>query len=141
MRFIKFLFKAAILVVVLGVGLYFAGTYFLSEKAADVVTEKLEENGQLDQARQYINNSPALKQMLESSANVNPDTLPFTTKEKAVQTVVKKVGVTELYSLQNRYQQGMSQEEQIQALNELEGKLTAEEIEALKYVIYQELYR
>lgn len=140
MRFIKFLLKTAIVIVILGVGIYFVGKHFLFDKATDVLFEELEENGQLDQVRSYLDQAPEIKSMLESSANVDPSTLPFTTKEAAVQTVVKKVGVTELYSLQNRYGNGMSQSEQLEALNELEGKLTAEEIEALKYVIYHELY-
>ncbi len=141
LRFIKFLFKTAMIIVVLGVGIYFLGSHFLAGKVADVVTEELESSGQLDEARQYIDDTPELKQMLESSANVDASTLPFTTKEKAVQTVIKKVGVTELYSLQDRYQKGMSQAEQVQVIQELESKLTAEEAEALKYIIYQELYR
>lgn len=141
LRFIKFLFKTIIFVAILCVGLYFVGTYFLSEKVADVIAEELEKNGQLDEARNYVDNTPALKKVLESSANVDTSTLPFTTKEKAVQTVVKKVGVTELYALQNRYQKGMTQAEQVQVLQDLEGKLTKEEVEALKYVIYQELYQ
>lgn len=140
MRFIKFLLKTAIVIVILCVGIYFVGKHFLFDKATDVLFEELEENGQLDQVRSYLDQAPEIKSMLESSANVDPSTLPFTTKEAAVQTVVKKVGVTELYSLQNRYGNGMSQSEQLEALNELEGKLTAEEIEALKYVIYHELY-
>lgn len=135
------MFITAVIIIILGVGLYFVGTHFLSEKVADVITEELESNGQLDEARQYIDNTPALKEMLESSANVDASTLPFTTKEKAVQTVIKKVGVTELYSLQDRYQKGMTQEEQIQVIQDLEDKLSKEEAEALKYIIYQELYR
>lgn len=135
------MFITAVIIIILGVGLYFVGTHFLSEKVADVITEELESKGQLDEARQYIDNTPALKEMLESSANVDASTLPFTTKEKAVQTVIKKVGVTELYSLQDRYQKGMTQEEQIQVIQDLEDKLSKEEAEALKYIIYQELYR
>lgn len=141
MRFIKFLVKSVVFVAILCVGLYFVGTYFLSEKVSDVISEELENSGYVETARQYVDNAPGLKQLLESSANVDASTLPFTTKEKAVQTVIKKVGVTELYSLQNRYEKGMSQAEQLQAIQELEGKLTAEEMEALKYVIYNELYR
>lgn len=140
LRFIKFLIKTALVIVILGVGIYFIGTYFLAGKVADVVTEELESSGQLDEARQYIDRVPALKEMLESSAEVDTSTLPFTTKEKAVQTVIKKVGVTELYSLQDRYQKGMSQDEQIQVIQELESKLSAEEATALKYIIYKELY-
>lgn len=141
LRFIKFLLKTAIVVAVLCVGIYFVGKYFLLEKATDVLFEELEEGGQLDQVRNYLDQAPEIKGMLESSANVDASTLPFTTKEAAVETVVKKVGVTELYSLQNRYANGMSQSEQLEALNDLEGKLSADEIEALKYVIYNELYK
>lgn len=141
MRFIKFLFKTAIVIAVLCVGIYFIGKNFLFEKATDVAIEKLENNGQLDQVRDYLDKMPEIKGMLESSANVDASTLPFTTKEAAVETVVKKVGITELYSLQSRYADGMSQSEQLEVLNDLEGKLSADEIEALKYVIYNELYK
>lgn len=138
---IKFLLKTAIVIVVLGAGIYFIGKNFLVEKAADAVIEKLENNGQLDQVRDYLDQTPEIKTMLESSATVDKSTLPFMTKDEAIQTIVKKVGVTELLSLQNRLNKGMSQSEQLQVLQELEGKLTAEEAEALKYVIYQELYQ
>ncbi len=123
------------------VGLYFIGKNFLFEKATDVAIEQLENNGQLDQVRDYLDKTPEIKTMLESSANVDASTLPFSTKEAAVETVVKKVGVTELYSLQNRYANGMSESERLEVLNDLEGKLSADEIEALKYVIYHELYQ
>lgn len=126
---------------VLGVGVYFIGKHFLSAKVADVVTEELENSGQLDEARRFVDQTPELKQMLESSANVDANTLPFTTKEEAVQTVVKKVGIRELQSIQSRYENGMSPAEQVQLIRELEGKLTADEATALKYIIYNELYK
>lgn len=126
---------------VLAVGVYFFAKDFLIEKAADAVTVELEKNGQLDDVRNYIDQIPEVKGMLESSANADTSTLPFTTKNEAIETVVKKVGISELYSLQSRYEKGMSESEQLQVLQELEQKLTAEEAEALKYVIYQELYR
>lgn len=141
LRFIKFLFKTVIILAVLGVGIYFVGTHFLASKVADVVTEELESSGQLDEARRFVDQTPELKQMLESSANVDASTLPFTTKEDAIKTVVKKVGVRELHSIQNRYANGMSQAEQIQLIEELEDKLTEEEAAALKYIIYNELYK
>lgn len=141
LRFIKFLFKTAIFLIVLGVAVYFVGTHFLSEKAADIITAEIENNGQLDEVRQYVDESPELKQMLENSANVDASTLPFTTKEEAIQTVIKKVGISELYSIQSRYENGMTQAEQVQLIKELENKLTADEAAALKYVIYEELYR
>lgn len=126
---------------VLGVGVYFIGTHFLSAKVADVVTEELEKSGQLDEARRFVDQTPELKQMLESSANVDTSTLPFTTKGEAVQTVVKKVGIRELQSIQSRYENGMSPAEQVQLIHELEGKLTEDEATALKYIIYNELYK
>lgn len=141
MRLIKFLLKTIFVIAVLCVGLYFIGKNFLFEKATDVAIEQLENNGQLDQVRDYLDKTPEIKTMLESSANVDASTLPFSTKEAAVETVVKKVGVTELYSLQNRYANGMSESERLEVLNDLEGKLSADEIEALKYVIYHELYQ
>lgn len=104
---------------VLGVGVYFIGKHFLSAKVADVVTEELENSGQLDEARRFVDQTPELKQMLESSANVDANTLPFTTKEEAVQTVVKKVGIRELQSIQSRYENGMSPAEQVQLIREL----------------------
>lgn len=126
---------------IIAFGVYFFAKDFLFDKVAEVVTVELEKNGQLDEVRNYIDQVPEVKGMLESSANVDASTLPFTTKNEAIETVVKKVGVSELYSLQSRYEKGMSESEQLQVLQELEQKLTAEEAEALKYVIYQELYR
>ena len=126
---------------ILSVGIYFIGKNFLLEKVADTAIEKLENNGQLDQVRNYLDQTPEIKGMLENSANVDPNTLPFTTKDQAIETVVKKVGVTKLLGLQSRFEKGMTESEQLEVLGELEGKLTADEMEALKYVIYQELYQ
>lgn len=137
---LKFLIKTVIVIAILCIGLYFVGKHLLFDKAADTFIEELENNGQLDQVRNYIDGIPELKRMLESSANADVSTLPFTTREAAIETVVKRVGVTELYSLKGRYEAGMSPIEQFQVIQELEGKLSADEMEALKYVLYHELY-
>lgn len=141
LRLIKFLMKTIIFVAILCVGLYFLASYFLTDKIADYVMDELENSGQLEEARQYIDGKPEVKKVLESSANVDPSTLPFTTTGEAVETVVKKVGIKELQSMQKQYENGMTESEQLQLIQQLESQLSPSEAEAVKYVIYNELYK
>lgn len=139
MKFIKFLITTVIIIGGLGYGLYFFGTNFASEKVMDVLSEELENSGQLNEIKEMVNNDPELKRMIEDGANVDQSNLPFQTKEQAMRTIVKKVGISELQTIQSNFENGMSNEEQMALLKELEGKLTEDEILALKVIAYKEL--
>ena len=75
---------------------------------------------------------------MEEAKTVDSSTLPFTTKEEATTVLIQKVGITDLNDMRVKLQDGsMTQEE---ALQMVEGKLSDEEIAALKVIVYKELY-
>ncbi len=139
MRFIKFLVVIVIFLGVVGYGVLHFGTKFASEKIVDTLSTELENSGQMDEIKNTIENDPQLKAYMEEAQTVDRSTLPFTTKEEATKVLIQKVGITELNDIRVKLQDGsMTQEE---ALQKVEGKLSDEEIAALKVIVYQELYQ
>ena len=139
MRFIKFLVVIIIFLAVVGYGVLHFGTKFASEKIVDTLSTELENSGQMDEIKNTIENDPQLKAYMEEAQTVDRSTLPFTTKEEATKVLIQKVGITELNDIRVKLQDGsMTQEE---ALQKVEGKLSDEEIAALKVIVYQELYQ
>ncbi len=139
MRFIKFLVVIIIFLGVVGYGVLHFGTKFASEKIVDTLSTELENSGQMDEIKNTIENDPQLKAYMEEAQTVDRSTLPFTTKEEATKMLIQKVGITELNDIRVKLQDGsMTQEE---ALQKVEGKLSDEEIAALKVIVYQELYQ
>ncbi|MCM0622967.1 hypothetical protein M5J14_00350 [Lysinibacillus sp. OL1_EC] len=138
MRLIKFLVVIAIFVGVVGYGVLHFGTKFASEKIVDTLSTELENSGQKEEIKNTIENDPQLKAYMEEAKTVDSSTLPFTTKEEATKVLIQKVGITDLNDLRVKLQDGsMTQEE---ALKMVEGKLSDEEIAALKVIVYKELY-
>ncbi|MEY2366210.1 hypothetical protein R6U76_09650 [Lysinibacillus capsici] len=138
MRLIKFLVVIAIFVGVVGYGVLHFGTKFASEKIVDTLSTELENSGQKEEIKNTIENDPQLKAYMEEAKTVDSSTLPFTTKEEATKVLIQKVGITDLNDMRVRLQDGsMTQEE---ALQMVEGKLSDEEIAALKVIVYKELY-
>ena len=139
MKFLKFLLTTVVIVGCIGYGIYYFGTNIASEHVMDAVSAELESSGQLEEIKQFINNDPELKQFVEEGANVDVSKLPFTTKEQATRALIKKIGIGELQNIQAKVQQGMSNNEIQKLLKEIEGKLTDEEIVALKVIAFKEL--
>lgn len=138
MRLIKFLVVIAIFVGVVGYGVLHFGTKFASEKIVDTLSTELENSGQKEEIKNTIENDPQLKAYMEEAKTVDSSTLPFTTKEEATKVLIQKVGITDLNDMRVKLQDGsMTQEE---ALKMVEGKLSDEEIAALKVIVYKELY-
>lgn len=139
MRFIKFLVVIIIFLGVAGYGVLHFGTKFASEKIVDTLSTELESSGQKEEIKNAIENDPQLKAYMEEAKTVDSSTLPFTTKEEATKVLIQKVGITELNDIRVKLQDGsMTQEE---ALQMVEGKLSDEELAALKVIVYQELYQ
>ncbi len=139
MRFIKFLVAIIIFLGVAGYGVLHFGTKFASEKIVDTLSTELESSGQKEEIKNAIENDPQLKAYMEEAKTVDSSTLPFTTKEEATKVLIQKVGITELNDIRVKLQDGsMTQEE---ALQMVEGKLSDEELAALKVIVYQELYQ
>ncbi|MDP1395811.1 hypothetical protein Q8G28_20665 [Lysinibacillus capsici] len=138
MRLIKFLVVIAIFVGVVGYGVLHFGTKFASEKIVDTLSTELENSGQKEEIKNTIENDPQLKAYMEEAKTVDSSTLPFTTKEEVTKVLIQKVGITDLNDMRVKLQDGsMTQEE---ALQMVEGKLSDEEIAALKVIVYKELY-
>lgn len=105
----------------------------------DQVAVELTDSGQLESIKQEIENDPQLQAFIEEGKNVDSSTLPFQTKEQAVRVLVKKFNVSELKELQTKAQSGLTAEEKQQLFNDIESKLTDEELLALKVLAYKEL--
>ena len=80
-----------------------------------------------------------MQAFIAEGKNVDRSTLPFQTKEEAVRVLVKKFSVSELQELQSKAQNGMTAEDKQRLFNQIESKLTDEELLALKVLAYKEL--
>lgn len=112
------------------------GTNIASEKIIEKVESTLDDEN-LAEVKSYIENDPKVQEIVSEAATTNPDTLPFQTKEEAIRVLITKVGVNRLLDIQEQAQNGSISEDEI--LSEMEGKLSEDEISALKYVLYKEL--
>lgn len=141
MRLLKFLFISLIIVISLGSGAYYFGTKAIANKVTNVLAEELEDEETLETIKNEVNRHPEVKQFIEEGATVNVETLPFTTKEEAVETIIKKIGVNELKNLQSQYERGISMTEIEALIANYENKLTEDEVLALQAIAYKELYQ
>ncbi|MEK5038472.1 hypothetical protein [Sporosarcina sp. FSL K6-3457] len=139
MKFVKILFGIIVVIAVLGFSAYYFGPKIIADQVMEQVAVELNDSGQLESIKQEVNNDPQLKAFIEEGKNVDSSTLPFQTKEQAVRVLVKKFNVSELQELQSKAQSGLTAAEKQQLLNDIEGKLTPEEILALKVLAYKEL--
>lgn len=135
----KFLIFTAIILILLGAAGYAVwhfGTNIASEKIIEQVESNLDDEN-LEEVKSYIENDSKLQEIVSEAATTNPDSLPFQTKEEATRLLIKKVGVNRLLTIQQQAQNGSISMDGL--LSEMEGKLTEDEISALKYVLYKEL--
>lgn len=139
MKFLKFLFVAVVIIGGIGYGVYHFGTKIASDKVMEKVTAELESSGKLDEVKRLAMEDPQVRKLVEEGAAVDESSLPFTTKEQATRVLVQKIGIRELYAIQEQAKQGMSASEQQRLVEDIESKLTEEEIAALKFVLYKEL--
>ncbi len=141
MRLLKVLILILLIIGGAGYGIYYVGTNIASDKVMNVVTAELENSGQLNEIKQVVTKDPELMRFIEEGANVDKSNLPFTTKEQATRVIVKKIGFSELQAIQSNAQKGMTNEEIQELLQDIEGKLTEEEILALKVIAYKEFLK
>jgi len=135
----KFLTITALILVLIGAAgyaMWHFGTNIASEKIIEKVESNLDDE-KLAEVKSYIENDSMVQEMVSEAATTNPDTLPFQTKEEATRVLIKKVGVTRLLEIQEQVQTGSISKDEV--LSEIEGKLSEDEISALKYVLYKEL--
>ncbi|WNS79486.1 hypothetical protein RRU94_18330 [Domibacillus sp. DTU_2020_1001157_1_SI_ALB_TIR_016] len=138
---LKLFIGLALLVALLGAGLYYFGTKIASDKIMDEVAQQIENSGEVEQIKEQINNNPELKKLVEEGANADTSSLPFTTKEEAAREMVKKFSPGELKYIQSTVQGGLTEEKKQALLETLQSKLTEDEIQALKVLAYKELYQ
>ena len=139
MKFFKYLLTTLIILGGIGYGIYYFGTNIASDKLMDEVYGELEDSGQLEEIQQLFKNDPEVKKFIEAGANADESKLPFKTKEQAARVLIQKIGISELESIQSKYQNGVSNKEVMEILSEVEGKLTDEEFLSLKVIAYKEL--
>lgn len=135
----KFLIFTAIILILLGAtgyAVWHFGTNIASEKIIEQVESNLDDEN-LEEVKSYIENDSKLQEIVSEAATTNPDSLPFQTKEEATRLLIKKVGVNRLLTIQQQVQNGSISMDGL--LSEMEGKLSEDEISALKYVLYKEL--
>ena len=134
----KKLFVAILVLGAIGYGVYYFGTNVASEKLVDSASTELEDSGQINDVKAYIESDPELTEMVKEAESADESALPFTSKGEATRVLIKKVGMTELRELQSDVQNGTaSKAEVLQVLNE---KLTKEEMLALQVIAYKEIY-
>lgn len=135
----KFLTFTAIILVLFGAAGYAVwhfGTNIASEKIVEKVESTLDDEN-IEEVKSYIENDSTVQEIVSDAATINPDTLPFQTKEEATRVLIKKVGVNRLLDIQEQAQNGSISKDEL--LSEIEATLSEDEISALKYVLYKEL--
>ncbi|MDQ0156729.1 hypothetical protein [Robertmurraya andreesenii] len=139
MKFVKFSLIAVVVIFVLGYAVYHFGTKVASDKLIDTVSTELESSGEIDSIKETIEKDPKLMSFIEEAKAVDEITLPFQTKEEATKVLIKKVGINELNDIRKQVQEGTASKEEI--LQEIQSKLSEEEILALKVIAYKELIK
>lgn len=139
MKVIKFLIVTLILVGAAGYGVYHFGTKVASDKLSKTMTTELENSGELKEVKNIIESDPELKAYIEGAKTVDSSKMPFTTMEEATKVLIKKIGITELNNIRVQLQEGTISKKEL--LKEIQGKLTNDEIKALKVIAYKELYK
>ena len=152
MKIIKWVVIPVVILCAIGFGIYRFGINYASDKLVDTVSQQLETSGEMEKIKKDIENDPALEAFIKDTETQNNQetnqkqnrnetvtTLPFDTKEEAIQVVTKKVGMSRLKELAQGYQDGTISKEEI--IQEVSSKLTEDEIKALKMIAYKELYK
>ena len=124
---------------ILGFAVFHFGTSFIADQVMNHVSAELDNNGQLEEIKSTIQNDPQLMAFLEDGKHADATKLPFQTKEQAVKALIKKFNVSELQELQSKAQGGLSATEQQSLFNDIQSKLTDDELLALKMIAYKEL--
>lgn len=134
--------RKLLIVFVLGIaivyGVYHFGSNYVFNKVVEEGEKQLVNSGQIEKLKEQVNNNPELKSYIEEGASIDESTVPFNTKEEAMKKLISKFNFSELKDIQSKIQDGVTTEEQTQLLEEVESKLTKEELDALKVVLYKE---
>jgi hypothetical protein len=140
MKILKVLTLIVVILLLLGFGVYHFGTKIASDKVMENVSTEIKKSGEVEEIKGMLEQDPQLQKLLENGIeNIDESKLPFTTKEDAIQTVVKKIGIKEAQEIQSKVSDGVTNDEKQEILEKVENNLTEEEILALKVLAYKEL--
>lgn len=140
MKFFKGLFITALILGILGYAGYYFINKFLEDQAVEYVEKDLVENNDVAMAREYVDRSPALRSYIAEGADANLEELPVQTREEATRLVMQKLSFQEMQQIQSKAANGMTEQEVLELMETFEGKLSEEELLALKAIVYRELY-
>ncbi|WP_102028202.1 hypothetical protein [Salirhabdus sp. Marseille-P4669] len=139
MKWIRRLLIFVILIGAIGYGVYHFGTKIAAEKIMDYYVEELASSPVMNDVKEKINSNPQIQEFLNEGANIDESVLPFTTKEEAAKELVSKFGASEIVDIVTDVSDGVSEQEQLELLQKVEGKLSEEELLALQVIAYKEL--
>lgn len=140
MKIIKGIFITAIVVGGLGFAGYYLINKFIEDQAVEYVENDMVNNNDLAVAREYVDNSPALKNYIAEGSQANLEGLPIQTREEATRMIMSKLSFQEMQQIQSKVSNGMTEQEAMEMIQTFEDKLTDEELLALKAIVYRELY-
>ncbi|GGM33711.1 hypothetical protein GCM10011351_19640 [Paraliobacillus quinghaiensis] len=141
MKFIKRMLLTVLVLVCIGYGVYYFGMNYLANRVATEVEARLTTSEEIEVVKQYVESSPVLNDYIEEAAAINEVALVFETKQEAVKQLLKKFSISEMQEIQKTVQDGITKFEQESLIKEIETKLTREELDALKVLVYKELYQ
>lgn len=152
MRFLMTIIIFLIFFSFAGIGVYVVGPDLSAERFVLEATEKLKDSGQMEKIVEYVENDPQMIQYIEKSEiaeqqvpeqsqqqSQSQQSLPFQTTEDAANTLVKKVGFTNLVKMKSQVEKGTMSTEDV--IDKLEEELTEDELLALKVIVLKELYK
>lgn len=116
MKFFKGLFITAVVLGLLGFGGYFIFNKFIENKAVEYVEKDLATSNDIAAAREYVDNSPALKSYIAEGADADLSQLPFQTREEATRLVMQKLTLQEMQQIQAQAANGMTDEEALELI-------------------------
>lgn len=152
MKFVKWILIPLVVLFLILFGVY----QFGKDYAIDKMSEELESSGKIEEVKEILRNDPGINQLMkefesspewqqvremvktEGAKAATIDHLPFDTKEEAIKVVVDRVGISKSIDMYERVRSGETTKEE--AMTELAKEFTEEEMTALKFVLYKELY-
>ncbi|SDM90191.1 hypothetical protein [Sediminibacillus halophilus] len=139
MKFLRNVIIVGVILAGVGYGIYHIAAGVIADKVVDQVEQEIYSSTDEETIKQSIDNNPELQEFLADAPQIDQSQLPFTTKEGAVKNLIKKFSVGEIQEISETVNNGMTQEEQMVLLEKIEGKLSPEELDAMKVVMYKEL--
>ncbi|MCT2536196.1 hypothetical protein NC661_17305 [Aquibacillus koreensis] len=139
MKLLRRLFVFCIVIAGIGYAVYHFGTNLVADKVAEQVDMQLGNETQFEQVKQIIEQDATLSQFVREGATIKEDSLPFHTKEEAMKEIVKKLSFSDMQEMQSTVEDGITTEEQQELINKLTSKLSAEELDAVKVILYKEM--